>query len=876
VSNGSARDTGRPERRTDGPPRAAAWLLGRLLHPADRDCALSDLDEEFEERRERESVPAARRWYWDQTRRSIAPALQRRLSARGLARLATPPDAANARRNRVAGLAGELKWAWRGIRRRGWTAAFQIGLLALALAANAVVFSATDAFVFRRVPYPNADRLVVLHETMPDTPGFPRTPMGVLTQGIHEWRRQTDVLAAVHGYDQYGTIYVTIGDVTDSVPTEIVTPGLFDALGVRPQWGRPFTNADVATGASPVALISETLARRVYGDPAAAIGRTLPADRTPPVVVGVMPGGFFFPSATVGVWRPVDLDTAMRPGEFRSYATIALAAPGLSAADAVARVAARAPGVAATIAPLVKPMPVWPVTATLIGDDMRDPRAPLFALLFGAAAALLLIACLNIASLELAGAISRARVFAVQSTLGATGASLARTAVIEGALLTAGAATSGIALAFGGAAALRSLLPASVANRLMTPIAVDIRALLFMAAAATFAWFVTAAPVVWRASRSDLTAALRANERATSLSRRSALGRQVLTSLQVALTVLLLVSALLYVRTYVAHVNESKGFDSARLASIEILRSNAAQPAIDMARVALARLSGMPFVQAVAQTGTVLPLARAGAGGPLAIDGRPVLGSVMLRSIQGDLRYASTLGLPIQQGRWFKPGDGPGSLVVDESFARRFWPNGDAVGARFHLGANGPSASFTDVDVFDVIGVAAHVRTVASNAPPFDSADSFIVYSQLTTSPRYIPLDFVVRLDDTRHLGAVVSTVRSIAGPSVVRAELVDDRYAALYGDTRLAAQITTGFGILALFVALAGIYGVMTFIVAGRTREIGIRMALGAEHRRFNASSLDRRQSSSRSAHSRASRPRWAPRAGWPVSSSASRRPIH
>jgi predicted permease len=548
------------------------------------------------------------------------------------------------------------------------------------------------------------------------------------------------------------------------------------------------------------------------------------------VIVGVMPAGFFFPSAIVGVWRPLDLDTAMRPGNLRSYATIALAAPGLSAADVVDRVSARAPSVAATVAPLAKPVRVRPVAATPIVDDMRDPRAPLFALLFGAAAALLLIACLNIASLELAGAISRARVFAVQSTLGATGSSLARTALLEGGLPTAVASAIGLGLAFGGAAILRSLLPASIMNGLMTPLAVDVRALLFTGAAATFAWFVTAIPVVWRASRSDLTAALRTNERATSLSRRSALGRQVLTSVQVALTVLLLVGALLYVRTYVAHVNESKGFDSDRLATIEILRSDAALPAADMARDVLARLSGMAVVQAVAQTGTVLPLARAGIGGPLAIDGRPVLGTVMLRNIQGGFRYASTLGLRIQQGRWFAPGDGRGSLVIDESLARRFWPNEDAVGARFHLGENGPGAGFNGVDVFDVIGVAAHVRTVASNAPPFDSGDSFIVYSQLTTSPRYVPLDFVVRLDDEDHLGDVVSTVRAIAGPSVVRAELVDDRYAALYGDTRVAAQITTGFGVLALLVALAGIYGVVTFIVAGRTREIGIRMALGAE----------------------------------------------
>jgi predicted permease len=762
----------------------------------------------------------------DQTRRSIMPSLARRLSARRLARAATVPDMAEARRSRIAGLAGELKWAWRGIRRRGWTAAFQIGLLALALAANAVVFSATDAFVFRRVPYPNADRLIVLHNP-PADPGQPSGPASsISTREIREWRREADVLAAVHAYEQSGTTYVTIGDITDSVPAEIVTPGLFAALGVRPRWGRPFTNADVGPGAPPAAIISETLAREVYGDPAAAIGRTLPADRTPPVVIGVMPAGFFFPSAAVGVWRPLDLDAPPPSGaRSRWYTNIALVAPGLSAQAVVDQVAARAPSIASRIVGAGSRA----LLAVPISEEMRDPHASLFALLFGAAGALLLIACLNVASLELAGAMTRLRVFAIQSTLGASRGALARTALFEGALLTAAAAAVALGLALGGTAALRALLPPSVKDGLMTPIAVDARVLVFMVAAAALAWLVTAAPVVWRASRSNLSAALRIDARATSISRRGAVGRQLLTAAQVALTVLLLVGALLYVRTYVAHANEPKGFDSNRLASLEILRSAAAPPAVDIAEQVLARLDGMPFVLASAQTGAMLPRAHAGIGGPLAIDGRPPLNFVILRTVAVDSRYAAAMGLAIQKGRWFRSGDGLGSLVVDESFARRFWPNGDAVGARFYLGAGKPSATSSNgANVFNIVGVAAHMRTTPVNDDWSAGIDSFIVYNQI--GPRYIPLDFVVRLDDTRHLGAVVSTVRSIAGPSVVRAELVDDRYAALYGDTRVAAQLTTGFGVLALLVALAGIYGVVTFIVAGRTREIGIRMALGAE----------------------------------------------
>jgi hypothetical protein len=191
-----------------------------------------------------------------------------------------------------------------------------------------------------------------------------------------------------------------------------------------------------------------------------------------------------------------------------------------------------------------------------------------------------------------------------------------------------------------------------------------------------------------------------------------------------------------------------------------------------------------------------------------------------------DANYFETLGIHIIRGRAFRPTDPPGDLVVDEDLANRFWPNGDALGAEFHVRAS----ALPDVWDYRIVGIASHVRGDTPDTPA--DLRPFVVYPQFSRDLGAGQFCYLLRLDDASHLTRVVSAIRAAEPAALVKAEMVDERYARLYGDTRVAAGITSGFGALAFLVAIAGVYGVMAFLVAGRTREIGIRLALGAAPR--------------------------------------------
>jgi hypothetical protein len=221
-------------------------------------------------------------------------------------------------------------------------------------------------------------------------------------------------------------------------------------------------------------------------------------------------------------------------------------------------------------------------------------------------------------------------------------------------------------------------------------------------------------------------------------------------------------------------------------------------------------------------------------GSQLVVEGlAATAGWVYLRHYAVDPEYAGTLGITLKAGRWLAPGDSDGTLVVDEAFAERYWPNGGAVGATFRMRAGWSQENLReDGWHFRIVGVAGHVRG-DSAAEPSNPA-GFVVYSPIpeTAGPSgdpYAPLTFVVKLDSDGHLGSITGLVRSEAAGCVVRTALVDERYALLFGDTRVAAGLTTAFGSLAFVVAIVGVYAVVAFLVAGRTREIGIRIALGA-----------------------------------------------
>jgi predicted permease len=800
-------DTAPPPR----PPRFVRRLLSLVLHCDDRDAAISDVDEEFDQRARDHGRARAARWYRAQVLRSIGPALGRRWAAH---------------RGDLA-LANELRWAWRGVRGRGLGAVVYITLVAIAVGAGTLAFAAADAFVFNRAPYPNANRVVLFERT---------TPIGVYsTLQPDEWQElstRRDLLSGLysHGNPNNGPVSVTAGDNVESVWIHAVSPGLFDALGIVPSLGRPLLATDGAPGAPPVGVIAWPLATRWFGEAARAPGQDIRTGDETIRIVGVMPAGFRFPTKREEVWTTVRAD----PDRPFGGMTVGLLAPGATPATAQGAIDSRAAGIGE------RPSPFGPIRVVPMPQASHDPRvrtnsgaytgatAPtLFAILFGTAICLILVACLNLAGLELASALNRTHVHAVQTALGASRGVILRTALWEGAILTGAGAAGGYAAAVWGSAAVQSALPTVLDALLLNQIDIDRRAAMFLAAAGAVAWLTACAPLVWITSRAGLTQALGRATRAASVSRRHIAWQHGIVAVQTSATVLLLSGAAVFLRPYVSAVAADRSLDSTTLATINVATSlDASQSREDRDRAAdllhenaLAMLRAHPAVQSMAAISGVPPgVGRATPPSHLWIDGHTApAGLIHLVSINGGEGYLDTLGLRLLAGRALRPGDSPDRVVVDAEFARRFWPAGDGLGARFTTGTEttpGKSAR-------EIIGIVSHLRPGRA----WSGQPVFVVHTAAPPGR----LSYLVRLDDAARLDDVATTVRTLAPGARVMFSTMAAQYADMDGDRRIAVSLTSGFAIVAVLVALSGIYGVTAFVVAGRTREIGIRLALGA-----------------------------------------------
>jgi hypothetical protein len=452
-------------------------------------------------------------------------------------------------------IGSELRWAWRAVRARGWQAVLALVLLAAALAANTIVFSAADAFVFRRTPYPSADRLVAMG---PADRAY-RLQHDIRTPSVAEWRRQQDVFAAVHAIFGSPDIYAGSEQVTEPIHAIKVTPGLLEMLGARARWGRLLHATDAEVGAPAVAVIGEDIARRLFGHARSAVGQRITAD-TEMEIVGVVPAAFRYPTARERVWRPLNVGIN-NPVNVRN---IALLAKGVSFEQATFAVAQRGDAVQSRTLRL----PPEKLALHRFADLRGETRyRGILLMLTAAAACLLLIACANVASLEFAASFARSRSMAVHAALGASARQLLRMRLIETALLVAASAGVAAFLARAGAQVVAASLPTAMAEQLSNAVDIDGRAIFFMLAAAACAWAVTLAPTVWRASRTNLMDVLR-NDARGQTSHNGAWTRHALVVSQIAATVLLLVGALLYARSYTAKVAVPKGFDSANLITL--------------------------------------------------------------------------------------------------------------------------------------------------------------------------------------------------------------------------------------------------------------------------------------------------------------------
>jgi putative ABC transport system permease protein len=715
--------------------------------------------------------------------------------------------------------AGDVSRALKAIRARRWQAVASVALLTSGLAVATMAFSLADSMVFHRLPYPQAHRLVEFRGARAAGGGSRVLPPEV----AREWRKHSDLFSAVHAYDESAIELVSEGRPA-YLWTATITPGLLEMLGARPLWGRTLVETDALSGAESVVVISEDLARRRFGESRDAIGKVMPAVAGPMTVVGIMPGEFMFPRSAIRAWRAGAFAAIGAGSSSQRIRTLAQMAPGLSIDQLNRQLTERSP-VISQIAP--SPWPYITQATPGIAEILSDRRDSTFVLsLTGVAWALLLAAWAAVAGIELAGAATRSRRYAIQLALGATRARLAAGLCAEAIVLFSISTLAAALVSRAGVSVLSANLAEIGVNGsfLTNAVDLDVRALLFLSSASVILWLAALVPVLTLAGRSQPIEVLRRDPRAGAIGRVSLL-RRGFSVFHVALAVALLVFAMLCVRTYTSLAGIDKGFDPRNVA-IAVWSVRTPRPSLAAEADALAeRLRARPEIEGVVRNGQDPFSMQGGMPVVVEIDGRPRPASgINLRVNRVRPEYFELMRLPLSRGRLFRHDESPDSVIVSDSFVERFSPAAEILGTRVRLDASGRWRH--------VVGVVPRVRHqddgLVSTRPREHE-----IYEPIANEPESISVAFLLirfRAADPRRL--IEEAVRAADPRAAYRVDLLDEMFSRQLTRQRSMMQIASVFGGLALMIAMAGIYAVMASMVTARTREIGIRVALGATGR--------------------------------------------